>query len=115
MFEVTRPVCLTSVGDVIARSDFADRTIFMALGSIADTDRVPDEVFARRLEQAAPRVLAALLDGLAHGLAATDRPMPSRLPRLASFIAWTSACEGAFWQEGAIQEAFLSQRHGGRR
>jgi hypothetical protein len=106
LFEVARPVCLTSVGDVIARSDLADRTIFMALGSIADTDRVPDEVFARRLEGAAPRVLAALLDGLAHGLAATDKPMPSRLPRLASFIAWTSACEGAFWQEGAIQEAF---------
>jgi hypothetical protein len=106
LFEVARPVCLTSVGDVIARSDLADRTIFIALGSIADADRVPDEVFARRLEGATPRVLAALLDGLAHGLAAADKPMPSRLPRLASFIAWTSACEGAFWQEGAIQEAF---------
>ena len=35
LFEVARPVCLTSVGDVIARSDLADRTIFMALGSIA--------------------------------------------------------------------------------
>jgi ABC-type dipeptide/oligopeptide/nickel transport system ATPase component len=27
LFEVARPVCLTSVGDVIARSDLANRTI----------------------------------------------------------------------------------------
>ncbi len=106
LFEVSRPICLTSVGDVIARSDLADRTIFVALGPITDNDRVPDEVFAQRLDVVAPRVLAALLDGLAHGLAAKESPKPARLPRMASFIAWTAACEGAFWEDGAIQEAF---------
>ncbi len=81
---------------------------FIALGPIVDGDRVPDEVFAQRLDVAAPRVLAALLDGLAHGLAEKESPEPARLPRMASFIAWTAACEGAFWEEAPFKRPFIA-------
>ena len=39
----------------------------------------------------------------------TDKPMPSRLPWLASFIAWTSVRRG-LWQEGAIRRPSTATR-----
>ena len=58
------------------------------------------------LAAAIPRVLGALLDGMVHGVAELPNVKAVRLPRMADFIVWTRACEGAYWRQGDIQEAF---------
>ncbi len=65
-----------------------------------------DQEFKAAVERGRPRVLGALLDGLARGLAELPNVCLTRLPRMADFIVWTRACEGAYWRQGDIQEAF---------
>ena len=55
MFDVSRPVLLTSVGEVIARSDLADRAVLVTLAAIGEGRRMADDEFSRRLEAARPR------------------------------------------------------------
>jgi hypothetical protein len=106
MFDVSRPVLLTSVGEVIARSDLADRAVLVTLASISEARRVADDEFNRRLEAARPRILGALLDAVAAGLRELPNVMLDRMPRMANFIRWTRACEAALWEPGSIQQAF---------
>ena len=106
LIDVCRPVLLTSVGEVIARSDLADRTVLVTLASISETRRLPDDEFAVMLETARPRILGALLDAIAAGLRELPAVRLDRLPRMANFIRWTRACEVALWEPGSIQAAF---------
>jgi hypothetical protein len=106
MFDVSRPVLLTSVGEVIARSDLADRAVLVTLASISEARRVADDEFNRRLEAARPRILGALLDAVAVGLRDLPNVKLDRMPRMANFVRWTRACETALWKPGSIQEAF---------
>ena len=106
MFDVSRPVLLTSVGEVIARSDLADRAVLVTLASISEARRMADDEFTARLEAARPRVLGALLDAVAVGLRELPGVELDRMPRMANFIKWTRACEAGLWEPGSIQDAF---------
>ena len=106
MFTVSAPVLITSIGEVIARSDLADRAVLVTLARIPETTRMADQEFKAAVELARPRVLGALLDGLARGLAELPHVRLTRLPRMADFVQWTRACEVQFWEGGSIQEAF---------
>ncbi|MFZ1106953.1 MAG: hypothetical protein WAN43_01215 [Rhodomicrobium sp.] len=106
MFDVSRPVLLTSVGEVIARSDLADRAVLVTLASIGEARRMADDEFNVRLEAARPRVLGALLDAVAVGLRELPGVELDRMPRMANFIRWTRACEAGLWEPGSIQDAF---------
>ncbi len=106
LIDVCRPVLLTSVGEVIARSDLADRAVLVTLASISETRRLPDDEFAVMLETARPRILGALLDAIAAGLRELPAVRLDRLPRMANFIRWTRACEVGLWEPGSIQAAF---------
>jgi hypothetical protein len=68
LFDAVGPTLITSVSDVIARSDFADRAILIELPSIPEDRRQPEEEFNARLEAARPRILGALLDAMVVGM-----------------------------------------------
>ena len=104
--KVIRPVAFTAVGTVIARADLTDRAIVVVLAPIPDSARVAEHAFDPMLTAAIPRVLGALLDGMVHGVRELPNVKAVRLPRMADFIVWTRACEGVYWREGDIQEAF---------
>lgn len=106
LFIVSAPVLLTAIGEVIARSDLADRAVMVTLARIPETARMTDEEFKGAVEKARPRILGVLLDGLSRGVAELPGVKLERLPRMADFIMWTRACEVAFWEGGEVQAAF---------
>ena len=57
-------------------------------------------------EAARPRILGALLDAIAVGLKRLPATRLPGLPRMADFALWASACEQAFWPDGAFWAAY---------
>lgn len=106
LFDAMRPTLLTSVADVIARSDLADRAIMIELPTISDTQRIDEETFNAAFEAAKPRILGALLDVMVVGLRNRNSVKLAKLPRLADFAVWATACEPAFTQPGGVMKAY---------
>jgi hypothetical protein len=111
LFQAARPTILNGIEDVITRQDLADRAIFLTLGSLPDQRRRPEAELWRRFELARPRILGALLDAVAQGMRMRDRIQLVRLPRMADFAKWATACETAFWPPGTFRMAYDSNRH----
>ena len=106
LFDAVRPTLITSVSDVIARSDLADRAILIELPPIPEDRRQPEEEFNARLEAARPRILGALLDAMVVGMRNRDAVSLTKLPRLADFATWATACEPSFTPEGGVMTAY---------
>jgi hypothetical protein len=110
LFEATRPILMNGIEDVISRPDLADRTIFLTLPAIAGERRRPESELWRRFEIARPRILGALLDAVVQGLRAQNRIHLDRLPRMADFALWATACETALWPAGTFARAYAANR-----
>jgi len=106
LFDAVRPILLTSVSDVIARSDLADRAILIELPPMPKEKRRSEEEFNAAFEAARPRILGALLDAMVLGLQRRDQVTLSKLPRLADFAVWATACEPAFTSRGRMMDAY---------
>jgi hypothetical protein len=94
-----------SVEDVISRPDLADRAIFLTLAPIGEVQRRPEAKLWREFEIARPCILGALLDAVVHGLRAVGRLQLDRLPRMADFALWATACETSLWPAGTFSRA----------
>ena len=57
-----------------------------------------------------PRILGALLDVVVHGLRMLPHTRLDRLPRMADFALWATACETAFWPAGTFMAAYAGNR-----
>ena len=110
LFKAARPMLLNGIEDVIRRSDLAARTIFLTLEPIGEEQRRSESELWRGFELARPRILAALLDAAAHGLRAVGSVKLSRLPRMADFALWATACETGLWPAGAFTRAYAVNR-----
>jgi hypothetical protein len=110
LFAAARPVILNGIEDIITRPDLADRTILLMLAPIAERQRRPEHAFWREFELARPHILGALLDAVAHGLQMLPRVRLKRLPRMADFALWATACESAFRPAGTIEAAYSMNR-----
>jgi hypothetical protein len=106
LFDAIRPTLLTAVGDVIARSDLADRAIMIELPTIGEAQRIDEESFYAGFEAARPRILGALLDAMVLGLRNRANVKLEKLPRLADFAVWVTACEPAFTHPGGFMDAY---------
>src|SRR3974390_724986 len=93
LFEAARPILLNGIEEVISRPDLGDRAIFLTLAPISEAQRRLENELWREFEVARPRILGALLDAVVHGLRAVDRVPRDRLPRMADFALWATACE----------------------
>ncbi len=111
LIEAVRPVILTSVGDVIAQSDLADRAIVLDLPTISNHHRRHEGALGASFAAAKPRILGALLDAVANGLRRQPEIILESLPRLADFAVWVTACETAFAEDGAILAAYYRNIH----
>src|SRR5262249_61673126 len=100
LFEAARPILLNGIEEVISRPDLGDRAIFLTLAPIGEVQRRPESELWREFEIARPRILGALLDAAVHGLQAMNRGHLDRLPRMADFTPWATACETAPWAAG---------------
>jgi hypothetical protein len=60
--------------------------------------------------EAQPLILGALLEAAAHGLRTLPGVRLERLPRMADFALWSTACETAFWPVGTFWRAYDANR-----
>ncbi len=94
VFDATRPLVLNAIPDLgTARPDFLDRALIVEFREMKPEMRRDEGHFWRDFEQARPRILGALLNAIVAGLRNLPRVRLDRLPRMADFAVWVSACE----------------------
>jgi hypothetical protein len=111
LFKAARPTLLNGIDDVIGRSDLADRAVFLTLGPIAEEQRRFETEIWREFELARPAILGALLDAAAHGLRTIGSVQLARLPRMADFALWVTACETGLRSGGTFTRAYAANRN----
>jgi hypothetical protein len=110
LFDAARPILLNGIEEVISRPDLGDRAIFLTLEPIGEARRRPESELWQEFQIARPRILGALLDAMVHGMRARDRVHLERLPRMADFALWATACEPALWPAGTFARAYAANR-----
>jgi hypothetical protein len=110
LFDAARPVSLNGIEDIITRPDLADRTLFLMLEPIPEERRRPEAELWAAFEAARPRILGVLLDAVAKGLAKLPATRLDKLPRMADFALWATACESALWPSGTFWSAYRGNR-----
>ncbi len=106
LFEATRPVILNGIDDIVSRPDLADRAIFLTLEPIPEQRRRPEAELWTAFEEERPRLLGALLDAVVQGLKMLPQTKLERLPRMADFALWATACETVLWPAGTFWSAY---------
>ena len=106
LLDVVKPVILNGIEEIIIRPDLADRAILLTLEPIPEERRLPEQQLWAAFEVARPRILGALLDAVARGLAMLPQTRLEKLPRMADFALWLTACETAFWPAGTFWAAY---------
>jgi hypothetical protein len=110
LFTAARPVILNGIEDIITRPDLADRAILLTLAPIPERQRRPEHALWREFELARPHILGAILDAAARGLRMLPHVRLKRLPRMADFALWATACESAFRPAGTLEAAYSNNR-----
>lgn len=106
LFDAARPVILNGIEDIVTRPDLADRALFLTLEPIAEERRRPEQELWAAFEAERPGILGALLDAVAKGLAMLPYTRLDKLPRMADFALWATACETALWPTGTFWSAY---------
>jgi hypothetical protein len=110
LFDASRPVILNGIEDVVARPDLADRALFLTLEPIPEHRRRPEAELWTAFEVERPHILGALLDAVVEGLKRLPETQLEKLPRMADFALWATACETAMWSAGTFWSAYSGNR-----
>jgi putative DNA primase/helicase len=111
IIEVTRPIILNGIDDFSTKGDFIDRSIFVSLEPIADTQRRTEAELSAWFEEHRPSMSGALFSAVSAILKRLPSLHVEKLPRLADFALWVTAAEEALgWQPGSFIEAFNRNR-----
>ena len=97
LFDAARPVILNGIEDIVTRPDLADRAVFLTLEPIPEERRRPEQELWAAFEAERPRILGVLLDAVAKGWPSCRSTKLDKLPRMADFALWATACETALW------------------
>ncbi|MBX3552903.1 MAG: hypothetical protein KF697_10620 [Pseudolabrys sp.] len=85
LFDAARPVILNGIEDIVTRPDLADRAVFLTLEPIPEQRRRPEQELWAAFDTERPRILGALLDAVAKGLAMLPQTRLDKLPRMADY------------------------------
>jgi hypothetical protein len=110
LFDAERPVILNGIEDFVTRPDLADRAVFLALEPIKEEQRQSEGELWTAFESERPRILGILLDAVVNGLNRLADTRLEKLPRMADFALWATACESAFWPAGTFEAAYHTNR-----
>ena len=110
LFDATRPIILNGIEDIVTRPDLADRAVFLTLEAISEERRRPEAELWAVFETERPRILGALLDAVVQGLRMLPQTRLEKLPRMADFALWATACETALWPAGTFWSALCGNR-----
>lgn len=107
IFNDTRPIVVSGIGNIASRPDFLERSLMIALPRVGEKQRKLERVVKRRLRAAHPEILTALLNATVIGLNNTDSVVQEKLPRMADFFVWGCAvAEGLGEAEKDFRDAF---------
>ena len=110
LFDAARPVILNGIEDIVTRPDLADRAVFLTLEPIPEERRRPEAELWAAFEAERPRILGVLLDAVVEGLKRLPETRLPKLPRMADFALWATACETALWPAGTFWSAYCGNR-----
>ena len=110
LFDAVRPVILNGIEDIVTRPDLADRAVFLTLEPIPEERRRPEAELWAAFEAERPRILGVLLDAVVVGLKRLPETQLEKLPRMADFALWATACETALWPVGTFWSAYCGNR-----
>ncbi len=110
LFDAARPVILNGIEDIVTRPDLADRAVFLTLEPIPEERRRPEAELWAAFEAERARLLGVLLDAVVEGLKRLPHTQLPKLPRMADFALWASACETAIWPAGTFWSAYCGNR-----
>jgi hypothetical protein len=109
IIEAMRPVSLTGIGELATRADLLDRAVEIYLLSLKNP--LDENTYWAAYEQARPRILGVLLDGLVSALSRWDSTRLVRAPRMADFARAIVAAEpGLGWPPGTFLNAYAVNR-----
>lgn len=110
LFDSARPVILNGIEEIVTRPDLADRAVFLTLEPIPEESRRPEAEMWDAFEIERPRLLGVLLDAVAEGIKQLPGTRLDKLPRMADFALWATACETALWPAGTFWSAYCTNR-----
>jgi hypothetical protein len=103
-----RPMILNGIVGFVRRPDLADRAMFVPLGTLPDGEKKPEHELANQFVKAWPKILGALLDGVAAGLGNIDGLRPANVGRMADMVQFVAGCEGVLWKEPKFAAAYAA-------
>jgi len=110
LFDAARPVTLNGIEEIVTRPDLADRAVFLMLEPIPEELRRPEQELWATFEAERPSILGVLLNAVVEGLRRLPETRLEKLPRMADFALWASACETALWPAGTFWSAYCGNR-----
>ncbi len=105
-----RPVMINGLDDVVKFADLADRCVFVTCDPISDERRRSEAQLWAEFEAVRARIFGLLLDGVSHGLRVLPETRLDRMPRMADFALFATACETKFWPSGTFMAAYNGNR-----
>lgn len=103
-----RPVVVNGIPRLAEREDLASRVLSVNLSPFTD-DRLTESEVLGRWQNARPRILAGLLDGICCALRIVDAVDLSEQPRLVGALKWGIAAEANFgFEDGEIADAYCN-------
>jgi hypothetical protein len=82
----------------------------LTLQPIPEEHRRPEQELWAAFDAERPRVLGVLLDAVVVGLKRLPETRLEKLPRMADFALWATACETALWPAGTFWSAYCGNR-----
>lgn len=110
LFDAARPVILNGIEEIVTRPDLADRAVFLTLEPIPEENRRPEAELWAAFEAERPHLLGVLLDAVVEGIKRLPDTHLEKLPRMADFALWATACETALWPAGTFWSAYCGNR-----
>jgi hypothetical protein len=105
------PVILNGIEEFVVKSDLADRTVFLHLSPIYQSNRRGEQEFWDSFRAEHPRILGGVLDAIVGGLRELPSVNLTRLPRMADFARWGEAIgRGLGWHEGEFTTVYGNNR-----
>jgi hypothetical protein len=116
LVSVRRPQVMNGIPDLATAADLLDRSVTVVLPRRAEASVLDERELWGRFEEAAPRILGALLDAVSCALRRRDEVKLERTPRMVDFARWVEAAAPALgWKEGAFLAAYVRNQEAGAR
>ena len=106
-----RPVILVGIDDFVLRGDLRDRSVFLHLTAIPDTQLQSEATFWSAFRADYPRILGGVLDAIVGGLRELPSVKLTELPRMADYAEWGEATSrGLGWGADTFVSTYKDNR-----